>query len=293
MPTISTQRVIAPAPSTIVQASSSMSKMYTNIATVTTGSTKPIQTLVHTGGKNVQYISFVPMSAASGASMSTGQHPIANQAGAAKLITSTSGTKYVPLKPMTVGGGGVQSLALVNSKPIIATAFPGSSSISAQAMKQNLVHLTATNITNSSGAQKVLINPHSFKISAIPGSSVTKLTSVMAGGNVGTSLAAGSMGSGGTVAKPTSIWMLPKQQMISKMEGQGSGTGPTTNIQLQVTNKPIVVNSGGSNIISSGATTSKFVPIAPNPSQASNIKTEDQKAQTMVMSNAYAKLPLL
>ena len=223
-----TQRMIAPSPTPVLANKSSIS--------ITTGSTKPIQTLVNTNSKNLQYVSFVPVSASAQLSNHTNQ----------QHLTQPSTKRIAPLLGKSGGIAKQNSLTGASNSTV----------------KPNRFHLATTGFHGTS-PQKVLINPNSIKISTtIARSGSLSTSSSTSSSSIAYTAASTKMSTTAQAktAKPTSIWMLPKQQVI-KVENTAktsvgslmANVGGTFQIQ---TTKPMPTAC---------TPASKFVPIAPNP----------------------------
>lgn len=172
----------------------------------------------------------------------TVHHPIQNQT-QAKMIQTPK--QFISKQPQ-------QQTIMTTSKPSAAT------------LKPNMVHLVPASFANTistGGTQRVFqlgsgtnsIKIHQPRASA-PGAS--------------RGISTPSSGPSSVGGKPTSIWMLPKQQLI-KVEGGNAGSSLST-IQLQATPKPLIhTQTGyhGSSFSLSGSSGggSKYVPIAPYP----------------------------
>lgn len=240
---ITTQRAMLPNKSTISIANPS-------------GSTKQIQTIVHSNSKNVQYISFVPTSSGS-VEASAINHPIANHT-QAKLITNAN--KIFPLKPFPS--------PVKNITPMVGGISNN------QTVKPNMVHLTTAGIGLGSGInQKVLINSNTIKVSG------TNISTTVSKHNSGSNKNSNNTTTTNSGGKPTSIWMLPKQHApMFKLEPGNSGSFTFANVKSL---NPI------------GNVGSKFIPIAPHPSQVSgSISNSSLIEPKITATTAPQKLPI-
>lgn len=249
---------------------------------------------------NLQYISFLsaPTTSTTGVvsasivgqqnimgqgSSSTVHHPIQNQT-QAKMIQTQATKQFttVSLKPQHQ-----QQTIITTSKPSAAT------------LKPNMVHLlpanfaAASSTASSAGAatQRVFqlgSATNSIKIHQPTSRPVASTSRGPAAASTSTSGSSSGPPVGG---KPTSIWMLPKQQLIKVEGGSGSGSSAygTTTIQLQATPKPLIHTATGyhgqhgSSAYSFGGSGggSKFVPIAPYP-QTQYYQGQQQQGQPML-----------